>query len=138
MDKIKGFLRLYFEEVLVSIIIVLVAVSSYFLGRSSVILGATHDPIRVEEARAGEVLGASAEPVPEKAAEGAGARLSSPAGEAYGGQVDATLHGKKYYLPWCTTVAKLAPSAKRHFASVAAAEAAGLTPAKNCAGMNTK
>ncbi len=121
MDKIKGFWSRYFEEVMVSLIIVLVASSSYFLGRSSVAMKSTHPAITVEEARAGEVLGTSTKALPTKVPDSEG--------------VDATMHGKKYYLPWCTTVAKLAANAKRHFATRAAAEAAGLTPAKNCAGL---
>ncbi len=118
-EKIKAFLGRYFEEVGVSVLIVLVAVSSFYLGKTSVSLETKHPPIKVEEVKA--------------------AATTTPAvkstSQSQSGGVVATPNGKRWYMPWCPSVAKLAESAKRHFASVAAAEAVGLTPAKNCAGM---
>lgn len=121
-DKIKEFLQLYYEEIGVSLIIVLVALSSYYLGRISVSFESEHPQITIEEVSKVETSSDQA-------------RLAPPAGEADSAQVVATKNGKRYYYPWCPTVAKLSDSAKRHFASAAEAMAAGLTPAKNCAGM---
>jgi len=120
--KIKTFFEAHFAEVGVSLIIIFVAVSSFYLGKVSVSVGAKHPPIVIEEVKAGTVKGATTETTNQ--ADGAG--------------VVATKNGKRWYLPWCPSVAKLAESAKRHFPNIAAAEAAGLTPAKNCAGMNVK
>lgn len=112
LGKIKGYVESFRLEILVSLIIVFVAVSSYYLGRATERIGMSHEDIYIEDK--GEVKGMSTES---------------------GGEVVATKTGKRWYMPWCATVAKLPESAKRHFASVAAAEAIGLTPAKNCAGM---
>ncbi|MFA6050492.1 MAG: hypothetical protein WC761_04830 [Candidatus Paceibacterota bacterium] len=119
--KIKTFFGTYSAEVGVSLIIIFVAISSFYLGKISVSVQAEHPPITIEEAKAGEVKG-----------------VTTSASQTDGAGVVATKNGKRWYLPWCPSVAKLAESAKRHFASVAEAEAAGLTPAKNCAGMNVK
>lgn len=122
-QKIKEFLQIYYEEIGVSLIMVLVAISSFYLGKMSAVFDASHPEITIEKV------------VSNPAVVNGGASLPSPAGEANGGQVVATKNGKRYYLPWCPTVAKLNDSAKRYFASAAEAMAAGLTPAKNCAGM---
>ncbi len=126
IEKIKAFWEEYFEEAGVSLIIVLVAVSSFYLGRSSAVIGAGHLPIVIEEPGVAKAATASTT--------GSVKGVSTEAKPSEGGVV-ATKNGKRWYLPWCPSVAKLAESAKRHFATVAAAEAAGLTPAKNCAGM---
>jgi len=117
--KIKVFAQAYVEEIGVSLAIVLVAISSFYLGKTSVVFDMEHPPIVIEE-EGGEMAATS---------------VSAKAASSTKDAVVATKSGKRYYLPWCPTVARLAESAKRHFASVAAAEAAGLTPAKNCAGM---
>lgn len=91
-------------------IILTVAVASYFLGRASVLTERVHLPIRIEG-------------------------MASSTAEGSLGEVVATRTGKRWYYPWCATVSKLPESAKRHFASIAAAESAGLTKAQNCAGM---
>lgn len=119
--KIKGYIWSNLEEVGVSLIIIFVAISSYFLGRSAEVFDSVHEPVTVEYIDDNSLA------------------KSTSTGLTTGSntEVVATLHGKKYYLPWCSVVAKLAPEAKRHFASVAEAESFGLTPAKNCAGMNS-
>lgn len=129
IQKIKGqiesFLNSYQEEVGVSLIIVLVAISSFYLGKLSSGMSQIHPPISIEEPEsAPQTINAANLP-----------DMQDKSLQEGGGQVVATLNGKRWYMPWCPTVSKLAPSAKRYFASVAAAEAAGLTPAQNCAGM---
>lgn len=53
-----------------------------------------------------------------------------------GGQVVvASKNGTKYYLPTCAGASRIAPANKVWFASVAAAVAAGYTPAANCKGL---
>lgn len=51
------------------------------------------------------------------------------------GRYVASKNGTKYYLPSCTGVEKISEANKVWFASVAAAQAAGYTPAANCAGL---
>lgn len=122
LAKIKGFVGGFREEVGVSLVIILVSTSSYYLGRLSLSLEVTHPAITIEDSTLTSGVDSGE------------ARLVSKALDS-DGQVVATKNGKKWYMPWCPTVARLAESAKRHFASVAAAEAAGLTKAQNCAGM---
>lgn len=51
------------------------------------------------------------------------------------GAVVASKNGTKYYLPDCAGADRISPANKVSFASVAAARAAGYTPAANCKGI---
>ncbi len=50
-------------------------------------------------------------------------------------RVVASKTGKKYYLEWCGAADRITSENKVWFDSPAAAEAAGYTPAANCAGL---
>jgi hypothetical protein len=63
------------------------------------------------------------------------ASLKAPQTLVEGGLIEASRSGSVYYYPWCSGALKIAPSNQRWFASVAAAKAAGCTPAKNCKGL---
>ncbi|MDB5195315.1 MAG: protein of unknown function with transrane region [Parcubacteria group bacterium] len=51
------------------------------------------------------------------------------------GKYVASKTGKKYYLPSCSGAKRIKETNKVWFASVADAQAAGLTPASNCPGL---
>jgi hypothetical protein len=51
------------------------------------------------------------------------------------GKIVASKGGTKYFLPECTGAGRISEANKIWFASVAAAKAAGYSPAANCAGL---
>ena len=51
------------------------------------------------------------------------------------GQIVASKNGTKYYLPSCSGASRISEANKIWFASVAAAESAGYSPASNCKGL---
>jgi hypothetical protein len=68
----------------------------------------------------------------------AGTDADPPSPEATAGEAGkfvASKNGTKYYLPSCAGVEKITDANKVWFASAAAAQAAGYTPATNCKGL---
>jgi hypothetical protein len=65
----------------------------------------------------------------------AGATPEPAPAVAAGGQYVASKSGTKYYLPWCGGVKAIKDANKVWFATKAAAEASGYTPAANCKGI---
>lgn len=128
LHKIKLFITDHEEEVGVSIIIVLVGISSYSLGRYSVI-STTKEPTGITfENKEVEVTDASPKTV-ELTPKGDSAEKSVE------GQVVASKNGTKYYLPWCGSAERILAKNKVFFASALEAEKAGFTKAANCKGM---
>lgn len=54
---------------------------------------------------------------------------------AIGGLLVASRSGSVYYYPWCTGALKILPQNQKWFQSEEAARKAGYTPAKNCKGL---
>ncbi|MDP3735545.1 MAG: hypothetical protein Q8R39_03910 [bacterium] len=52
-----------------------------------------------------------------------------------GGKVLGSKNGTKYHFPWCSGAQRIKEENKRWFDSVAAARAAGYSPAGNCKGL---
>lgn len=118
-QKIKGFSRLIEGDIWLVLVIFLVSVASFGLGRLSV-LRLPHESLQIAyppEARA-------------EAAEGmvAGAVVES-------GQYVASKSGSKYHFPWCAGAQAIKEENKVWFASKEEAEAAGYGPAANCKGL---
>ena len=126
--KIKLFVQDHIEEVGVSIIIVLVGISSFLLGKYSVINSTVSgDGITFKNgALATTTPKTSGEEVP-----------ISKVGETDGttGQVVASKNGTRYYLPWCSAAERILAKNKVFFASAFEAEKAGFTKAANCKGL---
>ena len=63
--------------------------------------------------------------------------MSNKNGDAQGGvgEVVASKQGSKYHLPTCSGAKRIKPENLVTYESVAAAQAAGLTPAANCPGL---
>ena len=93
-------------------VIVLVSLSSFGLGRISVLVG-SRPPVMVCQAP----------------------KLEKPRGIYPGGQFVAKRGGDVYYLPWCGGAQKIPQNEQVWFATVAAAEKAGYAPASNCRGL---
>jgi hypothetical protein len=118
-----------------SALIILVAGASFGLGRQSVVEKETQNSFQ----RPAGVLvtpsvpAASASPVAPtpvvpttQSASAAGASL---------GEVVASKSGSKYHLPTCSGAKSIKPENLISFPSIAAAQAAGYTPAANCPGL---
>ncbi len=110
-EQIKGYAENIPQEVFIVLVVFLVGVASFGLGRLSVIEN-NRTPVTVRIAPASE-------------------RKSM----YLGGEIVASKNGKKYRFPWCSGVSSMKESNKIWFKTTASARAAGYTPAKNCKGL---
>jgi hypothetical protein len=110
----------------VPIVIVLMAIIAFFLGRISG-LQDKKEPVRVISDNSGEVKGISTKSG-ETETETATTANSS-------GSVVASKSGTKYHYPWCAGAKQISAKNLITFNSIEAARAAGYTPATNCKGL---
>lgn len=127
---------LYFRKepgrtALVCLVIVLVGLFSFVLGRLSVQTSAlsSHTGARLVEEDDAGAFGAAG------AADEGMSLSASAAGEAIAGGVVASKSGTKYHFPWCAGAKSIKEANKVWFASIAEAKAAGYEPASNCKGL---
>lgn len=119
------------DTVFLTILLLIVGMGSFFLGRQSVISA----PIIPQDNRV-HLISGSVPPVPLTAT----SSLKSPAAM---GDISATATmpyvaskaGTKYHLLNCPGVQQIKDKNKIYFATAAAATAAGYTPASNCPGL---
>ncbi|MBP9842803.1 MAG: hypothetical protein KBC62_02245 [Candidatus Pacebacteria bacterium] len=116
------------DAVFYGILLIGVAVASFGLGRQSVLEGDIVKGV-VNQADLVEVGSAPLAPTPTPI-NPAPAPITST--ETVGGEVVASKSGTKYHLPTCSGAKSIKPENLVSFASIAAAEAAGYTPAANC------
>jgi len=112
--KIKGQGGELVHEWGLIVIVFLVAIASFWLGRLSALEDA-RPPVSITEAPT----------------------ESNQKAMAMGGLFVAARSGSVYYYPWCTGVSKISAANKVWFESEAAAKRAGYAPAKNCKGLNS-
>ena len=112
--KIKYQATPFLEEAAIPLLVILVGLGGFGLGRMST-LEATTGPISITQAAA---VGGSSDEATRQ-----------------GGKVIASKTGTKYYFPWCTAATKIAEKSKIWFDDETAARAAGYTPAGNCKGL---
>lgn len=110
-EEIKGFSRLVLAEWGLFLLVLLLGVGSFALGRLSA-LEASRPLITLTEAPQTAML-----PI------------------ANGGLYVASRTGSVYYFPWCAGAEKIAPANQRWFQNADEAERAGYRAAKNCKGM---
>lgn len=110
--KIKGHLDAGIAEWGLFIVILLVGLASFGLGRYSA-LEEVKLPVRLTQA-------------PQEA---------SPRALHIGGLLVASKSGSVYYYPWCSGAQKILPANQRWFADEAAAQQAGYSPSKGCKGL---
>jgi hypothetical protein len=120
--KFKGILQN--TDIQLSILIVVVSLSSFLLGRASI--GEITPKIMTENQKAQvfepkSVLMSEATPTPAQADEKTG--------------YVASKNGTKYHLPWCGSAKSIKEENKVWFATKEEAEKAGYTPASNCKGI---
>ena len=128
-----------------AIIILLVGLSSFGLGRLSV-LDEQREPITIEdsgitqESPAAPEAGAAGQNQSASVVSAVNNQKSPPQAENVkgvaptpGGRLVASKNGTKYYFPWCAS--NIAEKNKVWFNSEAEARARGLQPAGNCKGL---
>jgi hypothetical protein len=122
----KGKLESFLEgRYFVPVVIILVAIVAFCLGRVSG-LEEKREPVRVTTSP-----GTSVSPSPKL---GEGTNLTN-AVQNSASVVVASKNGTKYHYPWCAGAKQISPQNLITFDSIAAARAAGLTPATNCKGL---
>lgn len=117
VEKIKEFLRLLRADIFIILVIALVSLASFGLGRLSVFYG--------DESRGRlEIV----YPDGQEATVFEAAALKSPETGAY----VASISGSKYHRLDCPGAQSIKEENKIYFATASEAEAAGYTPAANC------
>lgn len=132
VQKIKAWTSQHPEDLFVAALIFLVGLTSFGLGRLSV-LWPTHKPIRIETIRQ------DPSPALPKAAagemgSGAAAVGTSPIVSSIG-QFVASKSGSAYHFPWCPGALRIKEENKIWFNTAEEAESQGYRPAKNCPGL---
>jgi hypothetical protein len=127
-EKLKSFLLN--DQIFYGIIVILVALASFGLGRASVVEKGQNliENEVVTESVPAAALSVSA--VPLKTAAAPTATAVPPATTA--GNLVGSKSGTKYHLTTCPGAKQIKEENKVYFASVVEAEAAGYKPAANC------
>ena len=134
MEKLKSFVA--DDTLYTAVLLIMVAIASFGLGRQSVI---ESKPTKTIENKGAVVLTES----PKTTTNLAPIPLTAVATEEIeggtvpqSGEVVASKSGTKYHLPTCSGAKTIKPENLITFASRAEAEAAGYTPAANCKGLD--
>jgi Metal binding domain of Ada len=132
LTKLKSFLAN--DLIFYSVLLILVAVASFGLGRLSVSAGKSPEKPLITK----EILtpAAAIEAVSPASTTKATADPSSPpVKQNQSATVVGSKTGTKYHLPDCPGAKRIKPANLITFDSIAAAKAAGYTPASNCPGL---
>lgn len=133
LEKLKSFLA--DDALFQAILLVMVAITSFGLGRQSILEG------QAESVEDGPVSVSTEIPVTSAVAPVPLMATSSSEQKAVAGSVDgmvvASKSGSKYHLPTCAGAKTIKQENLISFASREEAEAAGYAPAANCPGLNT-
>ena len=129
LQKLKSFLAN--DTIYYSVLLILVAVTSFGLGRQSVnTTNRSEKPlISTENVAPAAVMEAVASASTTKAATEPQAPTNKPVA------VVGSKSGTKYHLPTCSGAKRIKPENLISFETIAAAEAAGYTAAANCPGL---
>lgn len=123
IKKVKEKIKSFENELIIVIVIILVALISFGLGRLSKIRE-NKALITIENAGATEHLEIQSPSAPSASATGHEDKLFV-----------ASKSGTKYHYPWCPGALNIKEENKIWFSSKEQAEAAGYTPASNCKGL---
>jgi len=135
VQKIKRWTQT--PEIITVAIIVLVGLASFGLGRLSA-LESKREPVRILRAQVAEenVKHPMSNISREGANESSSSGLQLPTSNFQsGGQLVGSKNGTKYHFPWCSGAERIKEENKKWFDSIAAARAAGYSPAANCKGL---
>lgn len=121
-------------DVLLTILIVIVGLSSFFLGRASV--GVLENGRNLPQVNANTIEASESREVTESVfPTQKKSVLPAESGAPVEGGYVASKSGTKYHLPWCGSAKQIKEENKIWFATKAEAEAAGYLPAANCKGI---
>ncbi|MFA5987904.1 MAG: hypothetical protein WC797_04640 [Candidatus Paceibacterota bacterium] len=128
IGEIKRLIQANLADILTSLMIVLVGIGGFGIGRLSMQENGNQDA---------RILSAS---VAESGATyGGDSSVGQPTFEVptleEGGQVVASKSGTKYHAPWCSGAKSIKEENKIYFDTIEAARAARYTPAANCKGL---
>ena len=133
-EKLKSWLQ--DDTVYIAVLLFVVGVVSFGLGRMSVVEVANQDnnPSKIQLMASSSILVPQPSPLitPPVASQGA-AVIVAPV--TLGGPYVGSKSGTKYYLETCSGVKRIKEVNKIYFSSVQDARAAGYTPAANCPGL---
>ncbi|MBI3634325.1 MAG: hypothetical protein HY228_01765 [Candidatus Yonathbacteria bacterium] len=139
IEKIKGLVnvrtlvpislkRALSDDVFFGLIIILIALGSFGLGRLSKIED-SRVPIRIENEP--EITADTFLP----AEDNQKVNISSVPTVTSTNQLVGSKSGTKYHYIWCAGAQKISEANRRYFSSIQDAEAQGYTPASNCKGL---
>lgn len=135
-EKIKDFARLgagrlgpLSDDLFLGLIIVLVAIGAFGLGRLSKIEG-SKAPIRIENEPA-----QTASTFSQKSEQAGDIATQTLQGGQSNSAIIASKTGTKYYYSWCTGAQKISEANRIYFSSLEQAKAAGYTPSGTCKGL---
>lgn len=135
-EKIKGLAQFkpinlppLANDLFIGLILVLVAIGAFGLGRLSKIEG-SKAPIRIENALAvpGPTVSSSSQVSENQSASVSGIENNNKS-------IVASKSGTKYYYLWCNGVQKISVANRIYFSSQEEAKAAGYTPSTTCKGL---
>lgn len=136
LGKIKGYLEI--DRVFYVLVLLLLSVASFGLGRLSVEGDLDGSPIQKMTPRTSSQVGNPSAPLlsPKTPLETQdNASSSSSKEESALGAYVGSKKGTKYHLPWCGGAQRINEENKIWFADKESAEKAGYTPAGNCPGI---
>ena len=141
LGKIKTALKN--DHIFYSIVVILVGIASFGLGRLSMEDMRMSPPLHTltPHMSAQVVSGATStlpiitKKVPEKPSTGTSKKDTESTSTVQKGQYVGSKNGSKYHLPWCGGAQRINEENKIWFADRIAAEKAGYTPATNCPGI---
>lgn len=129
LEKVKGWVLKNRTDLLTALIIFLIGMASFGLGRLSVVLP-QKEPIRLEDP------GFSQEKQEEQQKEQQEQAADVPGPTALkNGAFVASKSGSVYYAVWCSGVSRIREENKVWFQTKEEAKAQGYRPAKNCPGL---
>jgi hypothetical protein len=132
LKQVKDKIKPVENELFIVLVIILVALISFGLGRLSKIRE-SKTPITIENAGESMLQGPA---IGDKAAgSGGSAGISSAPSASTDKLFVASKNGTKYHYPWCSGAATIKEENKIWFSSKEQAEAAGYQPAANCKGL---
>ena len=110
------------DDLFLGLIITLIAIGAFGLGRISKIEG-SRAPIRIENE-------------PAQMADGTrGISMTTELGAQAQNDIIASKSGRKYYYSWCSGAQKISAANRVYFSSTEQAKSAGYTPSSTCRGL---
>lgn len=136
LEKIKEFARTkannlgpLSDDLFLGLIIALIAIGAFGLGRISKI-GGSKAPIRIENEPT-----QTADTFGQKAGESTSVVTTEQVADQAKDSIIASKSGTKYYYSWCSGAQKISAANRIYFSSPEQAKSAGYTPSSTCKGL---